>query len=435
MAVTINEGTQTDIYTKLNAGTEIQVIKLDMGAGTAIEDFSGTIKEITNIAGGTVTANIALDSGTITTGSLSNVAMLHDGTIASVGTVPGIGSITNIGTIGSIVGMPAATLTMDSGTITTGSLGNVAMLHAGTVTISGTVPVSGASAGTDVNLVTGTVTTGSLANIGFIHEIGTMPAISIGESTGGTLDVLGSIGTIAGVGGVVQVSGTVSTGGAGTQPVNMVTGTITTGSISNLAMIHAGTLTSSGTTTGVGVVSNLTNGSVRMTVGTLTTGSLSNVAMIHAGTHVHPTGTVTTIVAGTQNTLGTVAVVNNIVTGTLASVTLSNKFTGSQILTASVLGTAGGSLFGTLSAASGAGTSHFVTGLQIVMSSGTADVYVGFGTGLTGGSVLARGNFPAGGGIMRDFTFPIQSGTNSEICYEFAGAGTAFIAVNYWKGV
>jgi hypothetical protein len=90
---------------------------------------------------------------------------------------------------------------------------------------------------------------------------------------------------------------------------------------------------------------------------------------------------------------------------------------------------------GTLSAAAGAGTSHYVTGLQIVVHSGTTDVFLGFGTALTGGSVLARGQFTPGGGIMRDFTFPIQSGTNSEIGYVIAGAGTASIAVNYWKGV
>src|SRR3990167_3865949 len=40
--------------------------------------------------------------------------------------------------------------------------------------------------------------------------------------------------------------------------------------------------------------------------GTITTGSLSNVAMLNAGTIVVPTGTITTVVAGTQNTLGTI---------------------------------------------------------------------------------------------------------------------------------
>ena len=127
---------------------------------------------------------------------------------------------------------------------------------------------------------------------------------------------------------------------------------------------------------------------------------------------------------------GTIKEIGNLVGGTVQT----NPKSPTTILTAHALGTTGGTLTGTLSAASGAGTSHYVTGLQIVVSSGTTDVFVGFGTTLTGGSVLARGKFPAGGGIMRDFTVPIQSGTNSEIGYVISGAGTVNVAVNYWKG-
>ena len=54
MAITINEGTAVDVYTKLSSGTEIQVVKLDVGAGTAIADFGGTITSVTNLAFGTV---------------------------------------------------------------------------------------------------------------------------------------------------------------------------------------------------------------------------------------------------------------------------------------------------------------------------------------------------------------------------------------------
>ena len=131
--------------------------------------------------------------------------------------------------------------------------------------------------------------------------------------------------------------------------------------------------------------------------------------------------------AGTAETVRVIATDGKLLTE--SSLSLPSK----QILIVSALGTAGGSQFGTLSAASGAGTSHVVTGLQVVMHSGTADVYIGFGTALTGGSVLARGKFPEGGGMVRDFSYPLQSGANSEICYGFAGAGTAFIAVNYYK--
>jgi len=376
MGVTVTEGTQTIIKTTTDTGAEIQHVRND----------GGTIGVISSIP------NVKVDSGT-------------QQTLGTVGTVIGIGTISNIVTT--------------SGTTTgIGTLSNVGLVDL--VTRIGNI-------GT---IESGTVTTSLALNTGTITTI-----------VAGTQNTLGTVGTVLGVGGVVQVSGTVSTGGAGTQPVsftndplgsvvvtvgtiaslptlNLTTGTITTGSLTNLAMIHNGTLASSGTTTGVGVVTSLTSQSA----GTLNT--LGTVGVLNSQ------------VAGTLNTLGTVAVVNNIVTGTLASVTMSNIYTGSQVLIAQAVGTTAGTVTGTLSAASGAGTYHWVSGLQIVVVSGTTDVMLGYGSTLTGGSVLARGQFTPGGGIMRDFTFPIRSvGTNSEICYVIAGAGTASIAVNYWKGI
>ena len=73
MSVTINEGTATQIYTKTNAGTEIQVVKLDVGSGTAVADFGGTITAVNSVANlvkGTITA---LATGTITGGTLGNL--------------------------------------------------------------------------------------------------------------------------------------------------------------------------------------------------------------------------------------------------------------------------------------------------------------------------------------------------------------------------
>ena len=148
--------------------------------------------------------------------------------------------------------------------------------------------------------------------------------------------------------------------------------------------------------------------------------------------------------AGTLNTLGTVGVVNNIVTGTLAAVTsVTNLAAGTTqinpvpvptMLTFGTLGTAGGSLFATISAASGAGTKHYVSGVDIVMQAGTADVRVLAGTVIQGTGVLAAGQFPAGGGISKRIIPAFPTGTNSELTYHFVGAGSAFITVNYWKG-
>lgn len=251
----------------------------------------------------------------------------------------------------------------------------------------------------------------------------------------------------------------------------------------------AGTMNNAGTIQG-GTINNLATGTINaLASGTITNGTVS----VTTGTMVLNTGTITTIAAGTQNTLGTVGVVNNLATGTLAAVaavtTVSNLTNGSvNILTGTVtlvptvttvsnltngsvnlltgtvtrasnvgtlesgtvqlnpvpvpatltfgtLGTAGGSFFATISAVAGAGTKHYVTGVDIVMQSGTADVRVLAGSSIQGTGVLAAGFFPGpGGGISNRFTPAFTTGTNSELIYHFVGAGTAFIRVSYWKG-
>lgn len=69
MSVTINEGTQTEVYTVVNSGTEVQVVKLDVGVGSALADFGGTIRDVANIAKGTVTR---FEGGTFNAGTVVN---------------------------------------------------------------------------------------------------------------------------------------------------------------------------------------------------------------------------------------------------------------------------------------------------------------------------------------------------------------------------
>ncbi len=169
-----------------------------------------------------------------------------------------------------------------------------------------------------------------------------------------------------------------------------------------------------------------------------TLADVTNIANLAKGT-VTEVGSVTAI--GVIHTAGTVSALPDLPGGTIDEVTLLkagtvqvNPKSPTQIVNASALGTAGAAAFGTLSTASGAGTYHNATGLQIVVSSGTVDAYLGFGTAITGADVLARGQFTEGGGIARDFSSAIRSsGTNSEICYKLGGAGTVFFAVNYWE--
>ena len=70
--IVINQGTQSSIYVKDNAGTSVQVVKLDIGSGTELADFGGTINRVTDLLKGTIT---------------------------SVGTVPGVGTLTNVGSV------------------------------------------------------------------------------------------------------------------------------------------------------------------------------------------------------------------------------------------------------------------------------------------------------------------------------------------------
>lgn len=374
MAVTITEGTGVDIYSKLNAGTEIQVVKLDVGSGTAIADWGGTVTA--NVNSGTINvgtvaisnqpavfteqptasalqAQVGMLTGTVSTGSLSNIAMVNAGTV----------TVTNpTGTTVLISGTP--TTNVNSGTINVGTVtvtnptGTVVEINKGTINLGTTAISSLPSSGTLLNLATGT-----LANSGTTTGVGVVTSVT--NIVGGTL--LNS-GTTTGVG---------------------VVSSLTNGSVN----ILTGTIQSSGTTTGVGVVSNLTNGSVNLLTGTVTS--------------------VTNLAAGTVQVNATPVV---------------------SVLTYGTLGTAGGSAFGTISGASGAGTKHYVTNVTISAMTGTVDCYVGFGTGLNGGSVLERGQFIAGGGVGQTYSVPIASGTNSEICYELAGAGTVYFAVKYWKG-
>src|SRR3990167_8864210 len=455
MAVTVNEGTQTDIYSVANAGTEIQVIKLDVGAGTTISDFGGTVRDVANITKGTVTkleggtVNVNMLSGTLNVGTVANagtVVEVNKGTI-NLGTV----AVSNTPNIGTVINVATGTINVGTTTSTVGTIPGIGTLtNVGSLTnfgtgkeitnivggtigsvlgIGGTVQVSGASAGTYVNIVTGSQQT--LGTVGSILGVGGTSVVNVNT---GTINV----GTAVVSGNVGVSSGTINVGTATVSGnVGVSTGTITTGSITNVASLHTGTIT---------------------------TGSITNVAMVHAGTYVHPTGTVTTIVAGTQNTLGTVAVINSQVAGTIntlgtvgvvnsqvagtmntlgtvgsvlglgGTVTTNQLAIGTSFI---VNGTTGAAVWGTIIAASGAGTKQYVSGVDVVVSSGTVEVAVtniGVG-GSSGAGVLARGVFIAGGGISKSYYPVIASGTNGTLSYWLGGAGTANITIQYWQGV
>lgn len=152
---------------------------------------------------------------------------------------------------------------------------------------------------------------------------------------------------------------------------------------------------------------------------------------------------------------GTITELSNLVKGTMTALaagtitggTLQNLNAGTLQLNRvpvvagtsyGTLGTTGAAVIGTLIAASGAGTKQYISGLSIVVASGTVDcaiTNVGTIAGPNGAGVLARGQFTPGGGIMRDFDPVMASGTNGTIGYWMGGAGTAYFTVQYWQGV
>lgn len=387
-------------------------VNRDTGA-MFVQDLSGATGT-TNIQGSVQITGGTFNAGTVT----SNVATGTQQTLGTVGTVNGVGTITNLGSITNIGNLP--TLNLTTGTITTGSLTDIAKLYSGTI-----------NTGTFV-MPSGTVTTGSLTNIANLLN-GTV-VIPSGTVTTGSLTDLAKLytGTIN-VGTFVQPSGTVTAIVAGTQNTLGTVGTVNgQGTLSNVGSINTVTAVTTVTT-----VSNVTNGTMRMSVGTLTTGSLTNLAGLHTGTIT--TGSLTnianilSITAGTQNTLGTVGVVNNIVTGTLASVRQDYRPVGSSVIAKHTLGTGGGTFFGTILAASGAGTSVYLAGLSIVGRSGTVDCGIANNVaGSTGVGVYARGFFPPSGGIARTFNPAINLGTNGTIAYFLITAGTVDLDVEYW---
>lgn len=103
MAIAINEGTQTTVLTATAGGTEVQVVRLDVGAGTAASNFGGTIT---------------------TVDSVTSVANLAKGTVSSVegGTVAEVTNV-NFGTVDTFYRHPDAFATVvSSGTSTLGTI-------------------------------------------------------------------------------------------------------------------------------------------------------------------------------------------------------------------------------------------------------------------------------------------------------------------------
>lgn len=328
------------------------------------------------------------------------------GTVAISGTVPVSGTVTS--TAGNSTG------------------GTLDLLKNGTVTISGTVPISGTvttsmgnltggtlnavqNAGTIQNMLAGTVST--ILNAGTVqNQLGG----TITKLLGGTIDTLSSITNIAG--GTIAISGTVPISGTVTATAgNASGGTLdlvkTVGTINNIA---GGTVAISGTP-------NINIAASGLTALTTATGVRdANTLRVTVATNDLVPVTGTLAISGTVPVSGTV---------------MEDGRTNRDILTFGTTfgGTAAG--YGTLvgSASVGAGTHIWMNDVSIVNTVGTITAMVGFGTALSGASVIARGQFAPNGGIQKSFPKAVNGGTpNMDLVCYISGAGTVDFNVSYF---
>lgn len=251
------------------------------------------------------------------------------------------------------------------------------------------------------------------------------------------------------------IAGTTTGGGGGIVEVKVTPSGAISADVGTAAGV--GTVTTIGTLVGVGVVTNLTSGSVRMTVGTLTTGTLQNLvsgtinsatAVLNSGTINVATAVITTLpnlpqgsINVTQGTItaGSIIVTNGTIShGTIdiGTVKLDGR-TARNILSYGTTFGAGGAAYGTLvgSAAVGAGTSLWVNDISITNPAGNITCLVGFGTALTGTSVLLKGTFgtTSAVGIEKGFPLPVNAGmTNQDLVAYISGAGTIDVNISYF---
>jgi hypothetical protein len=124
MALQVTQGTQTTIYTLLNGGTEIPVVKLDLGSGTNLADFGGTIPQVNVLAKGTISTGTfamttgTLNGGTLTAGTVDTIGLLHANafsTVVSTGTTA-LGTI-KAGVAGSTIYITDMIVSVGSATV------------------------------------------------------------------------------------------------------------------------------------------------------------------------------------------------------------------------------------------------------------------------------------------------------------------------------
>lgn len=495
--VSINTGTAVTIASDDVSGTQYQVIKLDVGGNGASSPFTGTITEVANLAGGTVTLSnptgttVTVDHGTVTLSNPTGTTIqFNNGTVDLVkaGTITRVegGTITLSNPTGTTVTVDHGTVTLSNPTGTTVQFNNgtvdsvttVSNLTNGSVRITvGTITVLPNTPGGTLGLVSSVTEVANLAK-GTITRVeggsivvtaGTFTA-EIGDITGGTIDLITSVTEVANL-----AKGTITRLEGGTLGVVSSVGSVpgigtltNIGSITNIGMLHGGTVvTTMGDLTGgtldllssVTEVANLAKGTItELEGGTLdVVSSVTNIANLAKGT-------ITRLEGGTLGVVSSVTDVANLAKGTitrleggtlgvvsmLSAGTVTRLEQGSINVTAGTVrlnpnptivsnsyGTTTNGTIGTLVAAPSAGSAIFVTSLDISVQSGTVEPVVSWGLAAQGNQVLSRGNYTAGGGISKNPTYPVSgSATGTALTFNIlSGSGTVSYNVAYFVAV
>lgn len=415
------------------------------GAGTqAVRLIDGTLTSISNLAAGTVTrleqGSINVTAGTIGTvtgvGVVTSITNLASGTLLNSGTTTGVGVVTSVTNLaaGTITRVEQGSINVTAGTVTHGTI-DVGTITVGTVYKGVPAPAAGSLT------AAGTITVAGSQNDVIFWEVGgTWVGTAFFESQVGTSAYFGvPVITPAGVVGTqTTANGQFIQSASGIDNarlrVTYSSGTLThneraanfgnsavqivNGSVSHVGMLDAGTITSVANVA-AGTITRVEQGSINVTAGTVTAGSIVvTVGTIAAGTVAVSAGTIThgTIDAGTVKDDGRAA--RNILS-------YGTTFAG----TAAAYGTLVGS------ASVGAGTYTWVDSISITNPAGNVTTLVGFGTALSGTSVLWKGTLgtTSSAGVVKIFPHAVNAGmTNQDLVCYVSGAGTIDVNVTYF---
>lgn len=296
--------------------------------------------------------------------------------------------------------------------------------------------------------VSGDPTTGAM----YVYNLGPAGSVSLGNITDGTVAVRPQVGGDPGTALTVRLTDGTSfynaSGAGGGTSVQIVHGTIESsgtttgvGVVTTVTNLTHGTIENSGTVTGVGVVSAITSGSMAVTAGTMVvTGGTINAA---TATTNQASGTlnVGTINSGTINngTLSLVTTVTNLTHGTIEN---SGTVTGVGVVSALNSGTVSVNTPGTITSGSisiiagtiGAGTINTL-GTLTNLANGSINVVAGtINTGTINSATVNAGTVYKGvssaqsGSLTAAGTLTVAGSQSDTIYWDLGGTwvGTAF---------